>query len=1031
MRTPILGGILFAASTMGPSSIAHADWFYLEGSGGLGITWASTIGPDGSIWFGADTGVASYDGLTLRRHPVANYPDPFYDARALVFDRQGRLWCGTQGGVARLDSSSSASWVRFPGGTGIPNGIVHAMAMDSTGTIWAGTELGLARFDGTAWSPEIGSLGASQVNSILCDRGGMLWVATTSGLHRRSGKTWLPVIRQGSSLPSDNVKALFQDSRERIWVGTASAASVFEPGGAARIVVPPSGDTDFLSLGEDARGALWIGTGSMLHRFDGTTWSKKTVADGLPDPTVSSIVRDPEGAMWFGTNYGSVARYDGTSWTVHRPEVGGLPNRFARRLSQDRAGRIWAATFGGAARWDGAQWTPFTVGSTAGGLDSDNIWKVLEDSFGDTWFVTEGARVARLRGNGSWTSYRDSAQIFSSLTVTNVSEAADSTLWFSTDDGVISFRRNPERWQRVVPDGVSGPLVVHDVLRSASGDVWFATDDGAFRLSQGAWSHPGPVYRITCLLEDHTGRIWLGASGGVFTFDGTSLVQRPYRDLRDAELVDGIQEDALGNIWIATAGGAHRLGVDADGSYSTSDGLGDDRATDVLVDRDGTIWFTNTAGVIHHEPDYVAPRPFFSPRPPSAHGSRSLIVSYTSGYLETGQSFSFSLNGAAWTPWSAETQSFLTGLSEGANEIRVRSRDRIGNVSTLDARADVEVDSDAPLPLITYPALRQAVRGEVPVRGDARDDRFLEYTVELKPLDDSGQTWTRVWTSPLSARDTLLARFDSRSWMDGEYELRVTVSDTLGLKGSASTRVIIDNVFPDAAQTAPQLLNGARGGSVYSTSGEIRLDFAPGFADTVVAVDITVGGPALPLPPSGARSSPFMVNWLPPSLRRQPALHAQCTPAAGPDSGVTVYRWTGATQPIGGTFDHATRSVETRLEFPGIYVVGNQSTGVPHATELGELSMSPRVLNLGAGGSTSELTIAFELGTPTEPDIRIYNRAGRLVRALRPAVTFTPGMNVVRWDGRGEDSRIVEDGLYLVTVRAFGTTRTQAISVVR
>jgi ligand-binding sensor domain-containing protein len=1029
--------LLVGAGLLSAAEPCRADWFYLEGSGGLGITWSSTIGPDGNIWFAADTGIAHYDGLTLRRHFPGHYPDPFYDVRSLVFDRDGRLWGGTQGGVARLDSLNALAWIRFPRGAGIPDGIVHAMAMDSSGAIWAGTEAGLARFDGVSWSPDTGPVGSSRVNELLCDRNGVLWVGTAVGLFRLAASGWLPALAGGDSLFSSDVHALLEDSRGRVWAGTAGGPSVFADGAWTRIPVPGDRDAGILSLGEDTRGGIWLGTGTMVHRYDGLTWTTMTVADGLPDPTVYSIVRDSEGAMWFGTRYGSAARFDGKTWRVHRPEPGGLPDRFANALSRDRAGRIWVGTGSGAASWDGSRWTPVTVASTNGGLASNQVWMVLEDSSGDHWFSTLGSRVSRRRQDGTWVNYRDSTRIFASAQVRNIYEDPQGAVWFCTEDGAVAFRRDPERWQAVAE--LAG-ITVGDVMQDRRGDLWFATHHGVFQLGPAGWIRHLQGTVATSLLEDREGRIWTGTWGGLHVFDGAAFVRRPYQGLRDAELVDRVREDRLGYLWIATAGGAHRLGSLADGSYSMSDGLGDDRATDVLVDVDGTLWFTNTAGVVHHGPDYVAPRPFFSPHPPAAHGSDELIVSHAGGFLETGHSFSHALDGGDWSPWTGETQSLLTNLHEGLNEVRLRSRDRIGNVSTFPTSAWVEVDSDPPLPAITYPANGQIVRGMVPIRGSASDERFRSYTVEIRPLGDAAREDTSIVpiaAASRAARDTLLGAFDSVLLRDGQYEVRVTMEDTLGLRGRVFSNLVIDNQMPDAAQTAPLVLNGARGGTVYSTRGEVRLDFPPGTADSVVSVDIVVDGPAtssLPPLPGGARSRPFVLDWSPAALRRTPALRVRCEPGlagSGTTPRPTLHRWAGRWEPVGGTWDPVAESVEVLLQSPGTYVVGNEAAAAPPEGGLGDVTLSPRVFTPRPGGGAGEVAIAFSLGAATEAEIRIHNRAGRLVRLLRPETPLQAGRNLVRWDGRDEQANWAEDGLYLVTVRALGQTRTQALVVAR
>jgi len=63
--------------------------------------------------------------------------------------------------------------------------------------------------------------------------------------------------------------------------------------------------------------------------------------------------------------------------------------------------------------------------------------------------------------------------------------------------------------------------------------------------------------------------------------------------------------------------------------------------------------------------------------------------------------------------------------------------------------------------------------------------------------------------------------------------------------------------------------------------------------------------------------------------------------------------------------------------------------------------------------------------------VRVYSRAGRLMREVVSGETLPPGANLVRWDGHDRDGGVVDDGLYVVTVEALGQTRRSPLAVVR
>jgi flagellar hook assembly protein FlgD len=83
------------------------------------------------------------------------------------------------------------------------------------------------------------------------------------------------------------------------------------------------------------------------------------------------------------------------------------------------------------------------------------------------------------------------------------------------------------------------------------------------------------------------------------------------------------------------------------------------------------------------------------------------------------------------------------------------------------------------------------------------------------------------------------------------------------------------------------------------------------------------------------------------------------------------------------------------------------------------------------GFADREVGIGFTLGQAGAVTVRVYNRAGWLVREVARGLAVGPGANLVRWDGRDREGAVVADGLYLVVVEAFGQTQRKALAVVR
>src|SRR5213596_2809565 len=117
--------------------------------------------------------------------------------------RDGYLWLGTWGGLARFDGVRFTVFNR--GNTeGLKNNYIYALHEDHDGSLWIGTGGGgLTRFrDGefTTYSTRDG-LSGNDLRSICEDRAGYLWVGTVGGgLNRfRDGRFTSFTTRDGLS----------------------------------------------------------------------------------------------------------------------------------------------------------------------------------------------------------------------------------------------------------------------------------------------------------------------------------------------------------------------------------------------------------------------------------------------------------------------------------------------------------------------------------------------------------------------------------------------------------------------------------------------------------------------------------------------------------------------------------------------------------------------------------------------------------------------------------------------------------------
>ncbi|MFV0377542.1 MAG: ATP-binding protein [Mangrovibacterium sp.] len=148
----------------------------------------------------------------------------------------------------------------------------------------------------------------------------VVWVGTLQSgfmkLNKKADGTYEQSVYQAATgdLSDNNVRALFEDTKGRLWIGTQDGLNCFDPNSQSfqRFYYSP---TDQLSLNdnivntifEDRSGNLWIGTNSGLNKLVTTTSSNgKPIFQfkGYPDieylsnEIVSNLMDDDEGNLW-------------------------------------------------------------------------------------------------------------------------------------------------------------------------------------------------------------------------------------------------------------------------------------------------------------------------------------------------------------------------------------------------------------------------------------------------------------------------------------------------------------------------------------------------------------------------------------------------------------------------------------------------------------------------------------------------------------------------------------------------------------
>ncbi|MEL6614811.1 MAG: two-component regulator propeller domain-containing protein, partial [Bacteroidota bacterium] len=351
-------------------------------------------------------------------------PDALIDDSVLdiMEDRQGVLWIATYGGVDRFDRARGTV-TRYRYDPQVPSTIasndVQALLVSGGGTLYVGTDGAVnVKSGGDAFRRLTLDASQAKATALLQARDGGIWAGATSGLYRvgsgglesvavkapgevliveallegRSGDLFIGTLGDGlvrfdpasgeattythdpaatSSVAHDNVRALAQDARGDLWVGTQEGLCRLDAAsGAGRFTcyrAAPS-DPEALASGaiqalhiREADGSLWIGTSGGLHRLDLSApeagFSRFTQATSdLPGDAVLAIVEDGSGFLWLATNRG-LTKFDPATSTFQQRTLGGegAARTLGNAVARGPDGRLYFGGTNGVLAFDPTQ----------------------------------------------------------------------------------------------------------------------------------------------------------------------------------------------------------------------------------------------------------------------------------------------------------------------------------------------------------------------------------------------------------------------------------------------------------------------------------------------------------------------------------------------------------------------------------------------------------------------------------------------------------------------------------------------------
>lgn len=457
----------------------------------------------GFLWIGTDEGLNRYDGTTVKLYRLKDRGAN--EAISSLYSTLNKIWIGTDEGIYIYDYETE-DIMPFVLATSknihIETNTNHIVE-DKDKNLWF-TTVGQGIFKYNTITNHLEQYEFKNANglmaSVLVDSENQIWAITNWGnsglfkLNKAENKFETFPLSYESGKHDSNALVMLEDSEHTLWLGTweCGLQKIDKYSGKATTYLHPTdgkGATHIHSIMEYAPHQLLIGSDDGLLLFNTITeeyqlfTEDETNPHSLSNRFVYPIIKDHEGGIWIGTYYGGV--------NYISPNTGQFESFVHSRFSNSVNGTV--------------------------------IGRFCEDSNGDVWIASDDGGLNRFSPKNRKFSHYLPLEGKNSLSYHNVHALCmdDDNLWIGTYTGGVNVLN----------------------LQTGTFKTYSAYQDNPASLD-GTSSY--------AIFKDRKERIWVTSMSGVNLYNREKDNFTRIKDL-DALTID-IDQDTKGNLWFSTQG---------------------------------------------------------------------------------------------------------------------------------------------------------------------------------------------------------------------------------------------------------------------------------------------------------------------------------------------------------------------------------------------------------------------------------------------------------------------------------------------
>ncbi|WP_418263707.1 two-component regulator propeller domain-containing protein [Flavobacterium faecale] len=376
---------------------------------------------------------------------------------------------------------------------------IQSILQDDLGYLWMGTQQGLIRYDSkkTDWfmpyTNDAFSLPSDEIKQVYSDNQNQIWISTIKGLciFKRDSQNFEPVkyVYEDGSMAQERVLSVLQLLDGRYLVIDSNSFGILDYGNKKLNRIAKNQLKSPEVLYQDGSNRIWISTqkGDVYLFNPLNNKLKKIISSGVK---IISMYSEKD-QIWIGTEENGAKIYNLKGKFIKQvpfkntSEVSKTER--VRAIKRDSYGRLWFGTddglymeYHGSLTWLNPDDYP--------GIPHNSIFQIYENKKGELWFGTWSGGLALLHhSDNNFKTYRHSAShnSISSNVVSSFLQTSANELLIGTEvGGLNSFNLITKKFDVIPLDNKQKIKNIKALCKDKYGGIWA----GTFR--KGLWYKP-------------------------------------------------------------------------------------------------------------------------------------------------------------------------------------------------------------------------------------------------------------------------------------------------------------------------------------------------------------------------------------------------------------------------------------------------------------------------------------------------------------------------------------------------------------